>query len=151
MKQEQVTSIPLMLVRATKILGALEEFGVGIGLHHVTTPIFEAASDELLVSRDNYESAKVDLAACRATEKTYVLSAHEFVTGARDVMKRVLGKRYSQAWDVTGFRNSLEVPRSADKLQALMQSWKSFFENNPTLEIPSLNLTAIYAETVVQG
>ncbi|MBA4147701.1 MAG: fibronectin type III domain-containing protein [Verrucomicrobia bacterium] len=150
MKQVQVRSIPLMLVLATKIMGALTQFAAAIGLLHVSKVIFEAATNELLAARDAHESGKVELAARRAALKALVVTGQEFVTGAREVLKRTFGKRYTQAWDIAGFRNSLRVPRTPDKLQAMVQSWKTFLTNNAGLEIAPLNLTAAYAETLLQ-
>lgn len=138
-----------MVVLATKIMGALQQFAVSIGLLHVSKAIFEAAVNELLAARDAHESAKVVLATRRAALKVLMVSAQEFITGAREVMKRQFGKRYTQAWDAAGFRNSLRVPRKADELQAMVQSWKTFFTNNAALEVEVLDLSAAYADTLL--
>ena len=149
MKQKEFKTLPTLMVLATTIVGALEQFAAAIGLHHVTKAIFEAAANDLVAARDDLDAAKVELAERRTMLKLVVLSTRGFLTSARDVLKNTLGKKKSAVWDTAGFRGSFAVPTDPDQLQLMVQSLKTFLTDNPTKEVAQFDLTALRASTLL--
>ncbi len=149
MRQNKVTSIPMMLALAVKIVAGLQQFAAILGIAHITKPVVDAVTLELSTARDNYDAAKAELITLRAAQTALLPSVRAYLTSVREVLKPTLGNQYSQAWDVTGFRGSLAVPKSADELHGIVTSLKTFFTNNPGLEVLQLNVTAARADALL--
>ena len=68
-----------------------------------------------------------------------------FISSARRVLANNLGEGWSQAWVATGFpNNSTAVPGTQSERQALLNSLKDYFTDNPAYEVntPKLTVTA---------
>jgi hypothetical protein len=113
-----------------------------------TEPAILADQTGLITARNKYEEGKDELDKRINALGTLTTVAKGFLTTARDVLKPALGTSYSQAWDATGFVGSLEVPRTADELQPIVQSMTAYLTGHPNLENEKLNVTAPAADTL---
>src|SRR5687767_9578310 len=114
MKQKKLTSMASLIAGATKASGGAYEHSAAIGITYATQATIDTDLDALILSQDNHSDAKIQLILCKDALRTETKSSRGFALAARNVLKVRLGNRYSQAWEGTGFVNSLEIPRSAD-------------------------------------
>jgi hypothetical protein len=141
MRQKQIKSIPMLVALATTMIGALGQFAAAIGLQHITKATFEAAFNEMIAAGNALVVAKAELDARRQTLKGQAQQARSLLVTARDALKNVLGKVLSVMWEAAGFKDSFMVPYNAGKLLVMLQAMKTFLANNPTMEVPQLNVT----------
>jgi hypothetical protein len=146
MKQKVLNTIPSLIVAAQKASGGANEYAATLGLVRTTKALIDAEIAALVLARDNHNAAKAELTTRRDVQNVFVDSAIAWLTIGRDVLKITKGPVYSVKWDGTGWRDSLKIPRSPDRILALLLSLKSFFAANAALEIPQLNVTAANAE-----
>jgi hypothetical protein len=132
---------------ASKAADGLHSLATTLGITHVTEAAMRA---DLLAARNAENAYQAALAArlsATADQAGEDANARHFIITARDVLKRTLGGRYSQAWNPVGFKNhSLAVPSTLAGRIELLKSMQLFFTANPALEVASLNITAADAE-----
>ena len=141
-------------------------------------PLFALAEDAADGAKDhgptielkqNTEAAiRADLAAARTAEKIYGnaktakdtfstnlrladSNARSFIKSCSAYFSETLSEDWSAAWTDTGFPNqSTAVPGTQDARYTLVGSLKTYFTDNPTMEVdtPKLVLTAAKANTL---
>jgi hypothetical protein len=136
--------------RQPRAIGDLFTFagGAADGLHKLRATVIPLYSTEEIVravlslaqtANGEYQtakSAKVEITAAQEQAKEKVVT---FLTLARDVLKPVLGSRYSEAWNQVGFVNpTLMIPATFAKLYALLQSVGLYLKANPEHGAPGL-------------
>jgi hypothetical protein len=91
-----------------------------------------AFKGSILVYEESQSATAAAEAAVNALSKGAV---YDFLLAASDLLRGLLGRRWSAAWIPTGFpSNSTSVPVSQDQRFALLLSLKNYFTANPTHE-----------------
>jgi len=125
------------------------------GLHRHETPLGVKQNTEAVI--------RAALAAARAAESEFGIArdaksdanealrvtdsnAREFIGVARSLLVPRLGAQWSAAWLPTGFPNqSTTVPKLQSERLDLCAALKTYFTNNPTLEVTSVSITVTAA------
>ncbi|MBA4147939.1 MAG: fibronectin type III domain-containing protein [Verrucomicrobia bacterium] len=151
MKNDLQLPIPRMLTLGESVANGYDLHGVAIGITRNTGALTRADVAAAELARDIYEVGAQ--AARDRNGELQVLSkeAYEYGLLSRDILKPILGKRYSAAWNQTGLVGSLKIPSNHEDLQGLMQSMRTFFTNNAAWEAATQNVTAARAEDLRSG
>src|ERR1043165_7860448 len=107
MRQNITENIPGLTVLAGKAFNGATLHGADIQLKQNTASAIGADRTALVSSNTAYVTGKDESASAYAVKFSIMKPAHAFVELTLDLWKPSLGKRYSQAWDALGFRNSL--------------------------------------------
>ncbi len=150
MKQDKVNTIAGLVSQGGVLVGAATQLGVALGLHHNDKDKINADLTELIMAVGNHEQAKADLYDRRTALKIAAKDAQTHLRKGRDVLKPVFGYTYSDVWTIMGYNDSLEVTDRPEDQQAMLQAQRTYYTNHPTFEVPLLNLTAAYTDTVIQ-
>jgi hypothetical protein len=102
----------------------------------------------LTVATDAYRQGRDALRVCRRTLEVKLTEAYEVAHSIRDTLKRSLGRKYSVAWEGTGLRGSLKVPRSVAALEYVLRSFGNYLADHPALEVPTVATAAIAASAM---
>jgi hypothetical protein len=151
MKQKQIQSIPSALNAGTLILGGLTDLSTEIGVNIITATEVAQKKTDLVTACGNHEQAKQTRIACRSALVTAVDNARTYIRIVRDMLKILFGYVYSDRWTTLGYQDSLALPEDMDQIIAMLSATKSFFTNNPTLEVASLNATAAQAQVMLDA
>jgi hypothetical protein len=143
-------SIPDLLAQSAIAKVAATEHGPGIPLLQNTAANIGTDADALATARNHYEQGKVVLTAHRETLASVLLTVRLFLTLGRDLLKPLLGMRYSSAYTVLGFVGAGSIPYTAEELLPILQAYKAYFEANPAHENPLAHITAVRAEELYQ-
>src|SRR5262245_3721 len=95
--------ITMLVALCEKLINGAVKYGAAIGLLHNTGPTIRADVDPLIEANNNCEQAKVSLSAKRGIVRSVMDTARDRLTLGRDMLKRILGSEYSQAWDILTF------------------------------------------------
>ena len=147
MQQKQITSIADALDLSTLAIAGATDMGVA-GPKYNTSLVLTTDTNALLVARDAYNAALIDLANRQNALEVARAGAQVFVTMSRDRLKLRFGNRYNQAWDVAGFVGSTEIPRTIRELKVILPVLKSYFTNQPTAEVADADITAARAQVL---
>lgn len=145
MKQERVYTIPQLITSSGQAIGGATLHGAAINLFHNTAPIITGERNAFIVARNHYESGRVELADRRSELEEAIEAARAFVTLVRELLKPKLGKRYSQKWDVTGFKGALKVPSRPGELFALLTALQAYLAANLAINNEQLQVNAAKA------
>ena len=151
MKQKTLRTVNQLIDAADLAKGGAEEHGAELELVFGSKVKIETDRDALLAAHNECQLGRTELRKRRAMLHSVTRTGKEFVTLARKTLERVLGNRYTQAWDAAGFRGSLQVPRSPGPIKELIRSLTAFYAQNPTLEIAQLDLTAARAAALTEA
>ena len=151
MKNETQIAIPQLLTLGEDAADGAKEHGAGIGLLRYKEPRLREVVAAAVLARDNHEIGKQALRQFTAALGATRDEARQFAMLARDLLKPTLGNQYSEAWDPTGLVGSLEIPKNADDLQPVMQSFGAFFTTNAGLEVAGRNVTAARSQELFTG
>lgn len=124
---------------AEKSAAGLHSLQTALGIMHNTETVVRADLLAALTANNAYQAAKSARLAATDVQTTADTNGTTFITTARDVLKKTLGSRYSQAWDEVGFTGrSLAVPGTQDQRTALLKSLELYLAAHPALEVPGL-------------
>ncbi|MCB1078135.1 MAG: fibronectin type III domain-containing protein [Verrucomicrobiae bacterium] len=86
-----------------------------------------------------YDQAKQDTAAAKAGLKAKDAEAKRFLTDTRDVLKKVLGTKWSPEWVLAGYTapGSTAVPGRQDDRFASLAALAVYLAAHPTYEVPA--------------
>ena len=124
---------------------AADEYGPGIGLVQGTGANIGADIEALTVANNEHEAGKVLLLEYRRTLIQVTKECRDFLVFGRDMLKPVLGRQHSSAYEQLGLTRSLYVPRSPFELQSIVQMYEAFFVANPSMEDAGHDITAARA------
>ncbi len=145
MRQPRINTIADLFSAGTKFSAGSNEHGVALGLTVGTKVLVDADLNQFGLAFDAHRAAKVEFRGRRTALKGAQNAAFEFDFATRDSLKRALGRKYSSAWEGSGFNNSLVVPRSVARLQLLTRSLQSYLADHPELEVEDA-VTAVLAQ-----
>ena len=145
MRQKQIRTVNGALNRAMQVMSGTEKHGEEIGLKHSATNIISAEREALLEARNVHDRAMTELNERRAALRALIPDCVTFVGLARELLKAHLGRKYSSAWIEVGLNGSLELPRTAPGLKALLQRMSSYFTINPAPQNSEAKITSARA------
>jgi hypothetical protein len=151
MKQKQIKSIHGLINAGGLVVAGIKAVGAELGLPAGTEESAVLELADLIMEHGKAEQASVKLKSDVAAQETAVDVALGFATQSRDSLKVKLGYTHSDIWVSVGYPNSLRVPTSLSCLIPLVETTRLFYTNNPTAEVPALNLTAAQAGIVLQN
>jgi hypothetical protein len=140
-----------LISTSSVVVEALLDHAESIGLLHVTAQLVEHELAELMVACGNYDAGKLEMTSRKEVLRPSVAEARAFSMTTRDVLKPHLGNKYGEAWNGTGFVNSLTVPSLAPELQPLLLSFAHYLGLRPAHENAVLNITASRAKALSSG
>ncbi len=149
MKQPRYDSLTSLLTGGTSASAGANTHGAGLNLVYGTKALIDQNLNELVTVRDARRTAVADVSDLYKVLETKRVAAYAISSAARDVLKRSIGLKYSQAWQGTGFTNSLQVPVSVSGLEDMTRSLHSYLVANPDIEVEKLQVTAADAETAL--
>ncbi|MDB6028565.1 MAG: hypothetical protein JWM68_4788, partial [Verrucomicrobiales bacterium] len=150
MKQLKITSIAGLINQGGVLVGAATSIGAILGLHHNDKDKLNADLTDLIMAVGGHEQAKAELYDRRTGLKVTATNTCNHLRKGRDILKPVFGYSYSNVWTLLGYNDSLGVTDRPEDQQVLLQALRTYYMNHPTFEVPLLNLTAAYTETVIQ-
>ena len=148
MEQVIPTSVPQLLARGEEAIGGLKQFEVDLELSRVTSAIVTAKVGALRNKRDAFNAGSLALKTSRNRLRSLVRDAVDYLQTSRDVLKTKLGKQYSAAWIPAGFPSGFAVAPISAQLQERVYSMSTFLADNPTYELPGLNMTSARGESL---
>ncbi|MDB6024560.1 MAG: hypothetical protein JWM68_783 [Verrucomicrobiales bacterium] len=151
MKNTFATSIMGLLIAIALAIEGATTHGPTLNLLHFPLLVLVAIYTAAMTALATYETGKQTLRDLRVALEAARSEARAFAMLARDILKPIFGTVYSEAWNVVGFVDSLEVASNVDELIFLLERIVAFFTANPTLEIASRNITAAHAQIVLDG
>ena len=143
MKQKQLITVPQLIEAGGRASCGVTETAATITLVLNTKPTIDADTTALIEARDLHVSAGAELKARKASLNSIKAASRDYVAAVRDTFKRTLGPKYSPVWDTTGFIGSFEIPTSTAGLKDRIHSLKTYLTNNPTMEVPAFDVTAV--------
>lgn len=151
MQNTFATSIMGLLIAIALAIQGATTHGPTLNLLHFPLLVLVAIHTAAMTALATYETGKQTLRALRTALDNARSDARGFAMLARDILKPIFGTGFSDAWNVVGFIDSLEVPMNVNELIFLLERIVAFFTANPTLEIASRNITAAHAQLVLDG
>ncbi|MFN7141320.1 MAG: hypothetical protein ACK4UN_18490, partial [Limisphaerales bacterium] len=123
---------------------------------HASTIAFTLVSAEAMTSNLNLmtagetttKQAKGKLRSQQLALKAAYAGARNYLFVAKDVLKVPLGKKYSSAWDETGFLHSLKVPRKEETILVYLLTLHAYFTKHAGHQNAPMNVTAAQANTL---
>jgi hypothetical protein len=149
MKKENIPkALGTMLSRGQTGADGAHKYGATLVLVHNGEIAIQGDTDAAIKANDEYQSAVAASPLAAAAFKAADIKATTLITVSRDLLKPVLGVRYSKAWNAVGYFNpSLRVPRTSDQRRTLVNSLRAYLEANPDKEVVGV-MTAAIASTV---
>lgn len=144
MKKEKIipSAFGDTLSLAGKSAGGLHLVGATVPVNHTTEELVRAIMASAIKANDEYQAAKAARLAAGKAQATSDDKCRALILTARDVLKPVLGARYSQAWNQAGFVTpSLAVPTTIAKRAARVALLQTYFDAHPDQEVPNLGVT----------
>src|SRR5687767_4175220 len=151
MQQKRIHTIAGALHGADTAIAGATEIGATIGIKPNTAAVITVDRAALVTARDGHEAANVELKTRRSTFGSTRDTAHAYATVVRDMLKPRLGNLYSTAWDQTGLRSSLVIPRKLSGLKFVLESYIAYFTANPTHESADLNITVARTQNILDA
>ena len=145
MKNPIARNASALMPAASTAIAGLTQYAESLDLSYVTADAMTTALTDLIVGSNNHKQAQHLLKVRQLMAAAAVNGARDFVTIARDLLKRSLGMQYSQVWNVAGFVGSLKVPTTIDRLIPIAVALNGHFTAHPELENAPLNVTAARA------
>lgn len=142
MKQKRHTSIPALVTAAITAAGGVTKLAATVPVVHNNAAAIQALVDEIMQAGEAYRAGK-KLLGDRRVELADILDKsriHLMLT--RDTYKSRLGKEHGPGWIITGWEESFEVSRKANRVLPHMQTLQTLMETDPGFETPTLNVTA---------
>jgi hypothetical protein len=142
MKNPIPRSLSGLFTLCGKAADALHTHESEIGIMHNTESLVRSGLANARSANSKFQSAKAARLTAFAAQELADINATKLITVARDILKRHLGGRYSQAWDEAGFTNqSLAVPGQLSQRTELLKSLETYFTNHPSHEVAALEVT----------
>ncbi len=145
MEQPRINTLADLFSAGTKVSAGANTHSVALGLTVGTKVLIDGDLNLLGLAFDAHRAGKEELKDLRILLRSNQDATYEFNFAARDSLKRTLGRRYSSAWEGSGFSNSLEVPRSVPRLQLVTRSLQAYLADHPAYEVPDA-VTAVLAQ-----
>jgi hypothetical protein len=140
MRQKPLNNIGGLLRQSQDAVSGAAQLGAGL-LTTNTEANITADRGALVTAVDAYETGRRTLASKRAVARSVTLTARTLAKTVRDVLENTLGTRYSQAWDVVGFKGSLAIPGSTGEVLLLLERLQTFLNTEGAPNIPELDVT----------
>lgn len=151
MKQNIPRNVPGLISSSAQAIGGLTLHGAAIGVV-LNTPVVIGASRAAVVLADNlYETAREELKTKQEALDAAMAAAADYITICRELLKPTYGKRHSEAWDVTGFRSSLKIPKDPEEMLPLTGSMEGFIVDNAFIHNTELNINPVSAAAIGQN
>jgi hypothetical protein len=142
MKNEIPKTISALLTFAGETSIGAAQYGATLPLLHNTQLMIDADINALVDSIMDHGTSKTELTTRRDTVRDKVDTGRGYLTLGRDNWKPIFGSQFNAAWEITGFRESLEIPRAEQEVRPLLRSFHEFLAANPTFEVVSKEITA---------
>jgi hypothetical protein len=140
-----------LMVQASDAHAGATSLGGTIPLLINTAAIIQSDLTAAQTGQLAYKTTKGSLQPLSAGLRTERARAYQFCFTARDLLRVYCGRDYNPGWLVTGFDNTLEVPRDYAGLRATLAALKNYFTANPAHENDGINITAARAEETLGG
>lgn len=128
---------------ADKSAGGLHSLGAVLPVTHTTEQLVRAITAAAIKANDEYQAAKAARLESARTLAAVDQKSRALILTARDVLKPVLGTRYSQAWNQAGFVTpTLAVPTTMAKRLTRVKLLQTYFAAHPEHEVVNLGVTA---------
>ena len=125
--------------------------GVAIGLKQNTEPDIRADLAAARTAEGAYSKAKTAKDTFSTNLRLADSNGRSFIKSCSAYFSETISEDWSTAWTATGFPNqSTAVPSTQDERYTLVGSLKTYFTDNPSMEVntPKLVLTAAKADTL---
>jgi len=149
MKQEIVKSFGLLSNLGTNVVGGLTLLETVLGVVHVPKLKVEVDLLALLTGNTAYQNGRLLLSDRRDSVRGLTQQGRELIMITRDMLKPRFGSQFSNTWEILGYKNSLAGPTSAEDVKVMLEAIRAYFEANPTLEVPTLGITAANAASLL--
>lgn len=144
MENQIPTALGKVLSRGQTGADAAHDLGAGLVLTHNDETALQGDTDAATKANDEYQATVAASSLAAAVFKAADAKAKTLITVSRDLLKPVLGPRYSKAWNAVGyFSPTLRVPRTVDQRRTLIGSFKAYLEANPDKEVAGVMTAAI--------
>lgn len=137
-----------MLILADSVANGASVHGEDLQLKSGTATAVKDAAALAQQAQENAEKSRDVLRALHAALESPMVETKDFARLLRELMRKILGAHYSEAWLLLGFRFSKAIPRSLAELESMIwQMWK-FLAAHPEHEVAVKNITAAAAEAL---
>jgi hypothetical protein len=146
MENKITTSVPGLISASEQAIGGVATYGAAINIKQNTVEVITADKDALEAADEAYDIGAEQASTARAVRKSVCESARLLVVLLRDLLKKNLGVRYSEKWNILGYQGSIQVPRKQVKLLPLLIAAKNYLVAHPEIQNTDLELTEARAE-----
>ena len=140
-----------LVTQATQAVAGLDLYAAPIGVALVTRTAMNDKLVAYITGGNTSTQKKTELRTSRAELRSSAKVAFGYLSAARDMLKPLLGRQYSPAWNEVGFVNSLEVPRSEAKMIQYLQGMVAYFTAHPEMENVPSNISAARTTAVLNA
>jgi len=151
MKQKEIKGLAGLGPASEAAAAGAAQLGQAIGLKQNDEAAIRQDKVALETAVTAYQQARPGLNQKRAVGRSVTKSSAEFLRLTRDVLKTRLGKKYSQAWDVTGFVGSLRVPVTLVKVQNCLQMMQAYLTANPEVQVAQIDVTDVRGQGLLNS
>ncbi|MDB6027817.1 MAG: hypothetical protein JWM68_4040 [Verrucomicrobiales bacterium] len=148
MKQKIVKTVGALTNLGAEVIGGLNLLETDLHVVHIPKLKVEVDLLALLTGNDAFQGSRLLLGERRETVRTLAKQGWELIKVTRDVLKPRFGGQFSSVWEILGFAGSLEAPTSPEEVKPMVRAIQVYMAANPTLEVPSLGITAANALSV---
>jgi hypothetical protein len=128
----------------------------GLTAHETALGILQISGASMQFLVDNFASNEAAFSTARSTRQTAsntwtaaVSTLNEWLYTAKGVLAARFGPTWSTEWTQAGFTNhSNAIPTRIDAKLALALALKTYFTNNPSYQVASVNVTATQAHAL---
>lgn len=118
----------------------------GLPFTHTSASTLANAFTVAQAKEATYQAARQNQRAAYAAQQAAQVSALDFVSKARDVLRPYLGTSWSVAWAQVGFKStSLALPGTLADLREVLRLLSDYFAQHPTHQNTTLGVTAAAA------
>jgi len=149
MKQKAIKTIAGLINQGGLLVGGATSLAATLDLHHNDKNQINEDLTNLIMSVGGHEQAKADLYDRRTGLKLAATNGRAQLRKGRDMLKPFLGYTYSNLWTQLGYNDSMGITDQPEDQQAKLQALRTYYTAHPTFEVPLLNLTAAYTDTVI--
>lgn len=143
--------MPQLFALSEDAADGAHEHGEVIGLKQNTETAIRASLGAALAAESAYAKSKAEKEKFSTALRIADSNSRSFIKATSAYFSQVISENWTSAWEPTGFPNqSTAVPSTQDERFTLVGSLKTYFAENPAMEISTgkLILTAARAESL---
>ncbi len=135
--------IGIFIALCVKMKGGLTALASELGITQITPKQFGQQVDGLKSSQNKFEGSRSAKQAASDEMKPADTAVSDFIMTARNAFIKSFGTRWNTMWAQAGWTDrTTAVPRKVAQQRTLIDAIAAFLTDNPSYEVPPLNVTA---------